>query len=70
MSDPATCAPFGTRLTPAEQRALAARAEADSDTQAAALLGISVHTLRVQLANVRSRLGVHSTGSAIRKLTA
>lgn len=65
MSDVATVAVQGTELTSFELRALIARAEADSDQEAAARLGCSVHTLRSHLKNARSRLGVHSTGRAI-----
>lgn len=70
MSEPATTAPRGSSLTMAELRALAARDAADSDAEAAARLGISVHTLRAHLRNARSRLGVRSTHRAIRKALA
>lgn len=70
MSDPSVTARRGTALTPAELRALSARDDADTDAEAAALLGCSVHTLRAHLRNARSRLGVHSTQRAIRKALA
>lgn len=66
MADALTIAPKGTPLTPAERRALQARYWTDTDAEAAAVLGISVHTLRAQLANARSRLGVARTERAIR----
>ena len=70
MSDPATVAPYGTALTTGERRALAVRAECDSDAEAADRLGISIHTLRSHLRNARSRLGVRSTARAARKAIA
>lgn len=66
MSDPATVAPLGTPLTPAERRALAARDRTDTDAEAAELLGCSIHTLRAHLRNVRARLDVTTTQRAIR----
>ena len=65
MADPSTVAPFGTSLTAAEREVLAVRALVDSDAEAAVRLGKSVHTVREQLANIRSRLGVRTTARAI-----
>lgn len=67
MADSATVARQGTPLTPAERRALETRWWTDTDQEAADKLGISVTTLRGYLKNARSRLGVRSTGRAIRK---
>lgn len=67
MSDPATTARPGSPLTPGELAALRAREAADTDAEAAAALGVSIWTLRAHLRNARSRLGVRSTGRAIRK---
>lgn len=48
----------GTALTPAERTALGAWLEHRSIRSAARSLGLSDYTLRDQLRNVRSRLGV------------
>lgn len=70
MSDPSITARHGTDLTIAERRALEVRDETDTDADAAAILGCSIHTLRSHLRNARSRLGVRSTQRAIRKARA
>lgn len=70
MADAATVARPGTQLTPAERRALEVRATTDTDAEAAAILGCSLHTLRSHLRNARSRLGVRSTQRAIGKTRA
>lgn len=54
-------------LTTAERYAIRIRDQVDTDAEAAARLGISIHTLRKHLANVRSKLGVRSTSRAIRE---
>lgn len=63
-------APPGTRLSPAERRALRIRAQVDTDKEAAAVAGISVYTMRWHLARARSRLGVSSTYRAIQAFAA
>jgi DNA-binding CsgD family transcriptional regulator len=70
VSDPSVTARRGTALTPAELTALRVRDETDTDNDAAALIGCSVHTLRSHLRNARSRLGVRSTQRAIKKALA
>lgn len=70
MSDPSVTARRGTALTPAERHALEVRDATDTDAQAAAIIGCSVHTLRAHLRNARSRLGVRSTQRAIGKVRA
>ncbi len=65
MADPATVAPLGTPLTPAESRVLAVMCDAATEREAATELGISPHTVHAHLANARSRLGVKTTRQAI-----
>ena len=70
MSDPSITARRGTALTASERRALEARADTDTDAEAAEVIGCSVHTIRAHLRNARSRLGVRSTQRAIREVLA
>lgn len=57
MSNPCDMARFGTPLTPAERRAIAAVREHGTVKQAAAALGKSPKTLEHQLATARIRQG-------------
>jgi DNA-binding CsgD family transcriptional regulator len=67
VSDPATVAPPGSRLTPSEEAALRAMWDHGTIERAARALGRSPHTVRGHLANARSRLGVSTTIEAIRE---
>lgn len=64
MTDKATVAPLGSPLTPAELKALRAWRLHGSAYTAAFVLNRSPHTIREQLRNARSRLGVHRTAEA------
>jgi DNA-binding CsgD family transcriptional regulator len=64
MSDTATVAPLGSPITPRELAALRAWRRHGSIPRAALSLGRSEHTVREQLRNVRSRLGVTRTADA------
>ena len=57
-----------TVLTPRQREALKARVCSRSDQEAAAMLGISVSTLRSHLAAIRTRLGVDSIAAVIADL--
>lgn len=70
MSDPQTVAPYGTPLTRRERAILEAVWDTGSIATAAVKLGISHNTARNHLANVRSRLGAHTTLEAIRRTLA
>jgi DNA-binding CsgD family transcriptional regulator len=61
VSDPATVAPRGSDWTPAERRVVEAMRTARSEAEAAALLGISRHTVHQHLRNARSRCGARTT---------
>ena len=69
MADPALVARPGTPLTPAERLALEAMRHADTIEDAARMLGKSPGTVRAQLANARSRLGVRTTRQAVARGT-
>lgn len=64
MSDAPTVAREGTGLTDAERAALQAWRLTGSATLAAHVLNKSPHTIREQLRNARSRLGVRRTAEA------
>jgi DNA-binding NarL/FixJ family response regulator len=66
MSSPADVAPLGSRLTPAERRALEAVSRCGTVKQAAVALGKRPKTIEGQLATARSRLGVATTIEAYR----
>lgn len=58
------------RLTPAERRTLDVMRTAESEEDAARLMGVSRHTVHSYLRNVRSKLGVRTTRQAITKVDA
>jgi DNA-binding CsgD family transcriptional regulator len=58
MSEPVDVARFGTPLTPAERRAIAAFRQLGTVREAAAALGKSPATVNHQLATARVRQGV------------
>lgn len=66
MSNPADVAPPGSKLTPAERRALEAVARCGTVKVAAAALGKRPKTIECQLATARARLGVTTTIEAYR----
>lgn len=68
MTDAATVARQGTSVTPKELAALRAWRRYGGVPAAARALGRSEHTVREQLRNVRSRLGVHRTADAAHEL--
>lgn len=63
----ATVARRGTPLTVAERRALEVMKAADTEADAAHILGVSRGTVHAHLANARSRLDVRTTRQAITK---
>lgn len=67
MSNPADIGRHGTKITPAERRALDAVWNHGGVKEAASALGLSVNTVQAQLATARSRLGEPSTLAAIRR---
>jgi DNA-binding CsgD family transcriptional regulator len=70
MSDVATVAPIGTKLTRREHEVLIAMADSRSIAHAARRLGISPHTVSAHLRNARSRLGVTTTREALARVLA
>lgn len=70
MSDSPTVAPYGTPLTEREMAVLMAVWETGGYSSAAQRLGISRNTVKNHLVNARSRLGVHTTLEAIRRVLA
>jgi DNA-binding NarL/FixJ family response regulator len=66
MSNPIDVAPPGTRVTPAEHRALEAVLRNGTVKGAAGELRLSPRTVEHQLATARSRLDVSTTIEALR----
>jgi DNA-binding CsgD family transcriptional regulator len=58
----------GTRLTPREREVLEVMRDADSEADAAAILGLSRHTIHAHLRSTRDRLDVKTTRQAIARL--
>jgi DNA-binding CsgD family transcriptional regulator len=52
-------------LTPSERRVLEKIAEGDSTGESAAALGLSVHTVRTHMRNIRRKLDAHSQAQAV-----